>query len=62
MRAKEAMCWPGMNDQIEQLVLNCQLCLKYLRSKDKNTPNTAYSHEIPSVPWSKVATDNFILN
>ena len=48
-----------MNDQLEQLVLNCQLCLKYSRSKDKNTPNKALGYEIPSVPWSKVATDIF---
>ena len=53
------MHWLGMNDQIEQLVLNCQLCLKYSRLKDKNTPNTALGHEIRSVPWNKVATDIF---
>ena len=59
MRAKETVYWPGMNEQLEQLILNCQLCIKYSRSKDKNMPNTALSHEIPSVPWSKVATDIF---
>ena len=59
MRAKETVYWMGMNDQLEQLVLNCQLCLKYSRSKDKNIPNTALGHEIPPVPWSKVATDIF---
>ena len=59
MRAKETVYWPGMNEQLEQLVLNCQLCLKYSRSKDRNTPNTVLGHEIPSVPWSKVATDIF---
>ena len=59
MRAKETMYWPGMNEQLEQLILNCQLCIKYSRSKDKNMPNTALSHEIPSVPWSKVTTDIF---
>ena len=59
MRAKETMYWLGMNEQLEQLTLNCQLCLKYSRSKDKNMPNTALGHEIPSVPWSKVATDIF---
>ena len=59
MRAKETVYWPGMNDQLEQLVLNCQLCLKYSRSKDKNTPNTALGHEIPLVPCSKVATGIF---
>ena len=59
MRAKETVYWPGMNEQLEQLILNCQLCLKYSRSKDKNMPNTALGHKIPSVPWSKVATDIF---
>ena len=59
MRAKETMYWLGMNEQLEQLILNCQLHIKYSRSKDKNTPYTALGHEIPSVPWSKVATDIF---
>ena len=59
MRAKETVYWPGINEQLEQLILNCQLYLKYSRSKDKNTPNTALGHEIPSVPWSKAAPDIF---
>ena len=59
MLAKETVYWPGMNEQLEQLILNCQRCLKYSRSKDKNMPNTALGHEVPSVPWSKVATDIF---
>ena len=57
MRAKETMYWLGINEQLEHLILNCQLCLKYSRSKDKNMPHTALGHEIPSVPWSKVTTD-----
>ena len=60
MRTKETVYWPGINEQLKQLILNCQLCLKYSRSKDKNTPNTVLGHEIPSVPWSKAATDIFI--
>ena len=50
MRAKETVYWPGINEQLEQLILNCQLCLKYSRSKDKNNPHTALGHEILSVP------------
>ena len=50
MRAKETVYWPGINKQLEQLILNCQLCLKYSRSKDKNMPHTALGHEIPPVP------------
>ena len=32
---KQAVYWPGLNEQLEQLILNCQLCLKYSRSKKK---------------------------
>ena len=56
MRAKETVYWPGLNDQLENLILNGQLCLKYSKSKNKSTPLTALGHEVPTVPWSKVAT------
>ena len=59
MDAKEIVYWPGLNNQLEQLILNCQLCLKYSKSKNKSTPQTALGHEVPPVPWSKVATDIF---
>ena len=59
MRAKETVYWLGINEQLDQLILNCQLCLKYSRSKDKNMPHTALGHKIPPVPWSKVPTDIF---
>ena len=29
LRAKETVYWPGLNDQLEKHVLNCELCLKY---------------------------------
>ena len=59
MRVKETIYWPGLNDQLENLIINCQLCLKYSKSKNKSTPPTALGHEVPAVPWSKVATDIF---
>ena len=59
MRAKKNVYWPGLNDQLENLILNCQLCLKYSKSKNKSSPPTALGHEVPAVPWSKVATDIF---
>ena len=59
MRVKETVYWPGLNDQLENLIPNCQLCLKYSKSKNKSTPFTALGHEVPAVPWSKVATDIF---
>ena len=33
--AKETVYWPGLNDKVEKLVLNCELCLKYFHSKCK---------------------------
>ena len=59
MPAKEMAYWPGLNDHLEQLILNCQLCLKYSKSKNKGTTHTALGHEVPAAPWSKVATDIF---
>ena len=35
LHAKQTVYWPGLNDQLEKLVLNCQLCLKYSNSKKK---------------------------
>ena len=35
LRAKDAVYWPGLNEQLEKLGLNCELCLKYSHSKCK---------------------------
>ena len=57
--AKQAVYWPGLNDQLEQLILNCQLCLKYSRSKRKPDESSTLGQEIPITPWVKLATDLF---
>ena len=59
LRAKETVYWPDLNDQVEKLVLNCQLCLKYLQSKCKQTPRMSLGQEIPAFLWTKIATDIF---
>ena len=59
LRAKETVYWPGLNDQLEKLVLNCQLCLKYLQLKCKQSPGMSLGQEIPAFPWTKIATDIF---
>ena len=56
---KQSVYWPGLNDQLEQLILNCQLCLKYLRSKKKHDTYSALGQEVPIFPWTKIATDIF---
>ena len=45
LRAKETVYWPGLNGQLEKLVLNCQLCLKYSQSKCKLTLDMSLGHE-----------------
>ena len=36
--AKETVYWSGLNAQLEKLILNCELCLKYSQSKCKQPP------------------------
>ena len=59
LHAKQSVYWPGLNDQLEQLVLNCQLCLKYSRSKKKHDTYSALGQEVAIFLWTKVATDIF---
>ena len=55
----QSVYWPGIYDQLQQLVLNCQLCLKYSQSKKKPDTSTSLGQEIPLFPWTKLATDIF---
>ena len=50
---------PGLNYQLEKLILNCELCLKYSQSKCKQKPTMSLGEEIPLHPWPKLATDLF---
>ena len=58
-RAKDTVYLPGLHDQLEKLVLNCELCLKYPHSKCKLKPSTSLGPEIPVHPWTKLTTDIF---
>ena len=59
LRAKETVYWPRLNNELENLVLNCELCLKYSTAKHKLEPSLALGQEIPLYPWTKLATDIF---
>ena len=59
LRAKDTVYWPDLNDQLEKLILNCELYLKYSYVKHKSKPTTSLGQEIPVHPWSKLATDIF---
>ena len=59
LQCKDSVYWPVINKQLEKLVLNCKLCLKYYKAKNKQPANMCLGQEVPIYPWAKVATDIF---
>ena len=59
LRAKETVYWPRLNTELDDLVLNCELCLKYSTAKCKLEPSLALGQEVPLCPWTKLVTDIF---
>ena len=59
LQTKETVYWLELNEQLEYLVLNCELCLKYSKSKCKHPPNMSLGQEILLNPWTNLATDIF---
>ena len=59
LRYKDTVYWPGINEQLEKLVLICELCLKYSKARSKWPANMSLGQEIPIYPWTQVATDIF---
>ena len=58
IRARKVFYWPQMNNEITDLVSNCDACMTY---RNRQQRETLISHEIPSEPWIKVGTDCFHL-
>ena len=44
---EDTVYWMGVNEQLEQLVLNCELCLKYSKAKGKQPSNMSLGQEMP---------------
>ena len=59
LRVKVTVYWPGLNEDLEKLILNCELCLKYARSKCKQKPSTSLGQEIPVHLWTKLDPNIF---
>ena len=55
-RARDVVFWPGINADIEEKVSECEICARHRAS---NTKEPMISHEIPTRPWQKVATNLF---
>lgn len=54
LRAKEVMYWPGMLQEIEQLISNCRICEKF---SSANRKDPLIPHEVPNLPFQKVGCD-----
>nr|XP_006815368.1 PREDICTED: uncharacterized protein K02A2.6-like [Saccoglossus kowalevskii] len=55
--ARDIIFWPGMSSQIEDMVSRCATC----QSSSKLPPaEPMIPHDIPSIPWAKVASDLFV--
>lgn len=53
-RAKNLYYWPGMLNEIEQFIISCKTCELY---RSSNRKNKLINHEVPKLPFEKVATD-----
>ena len=54
-RAKQAVWWPGLSNQIQDMVENCQTCLKH----KVNRPEPLCPTPFPERPWQDVGIDFF---
>jgi len=55
-RARQAVYWPGMTEDITKKCQSCPTCLK---DAPKQRKEELRSHHIPTKPWSKVGVDLF---
>ncbi|XP_040915366.1 uncharacterized protein K02A2.6-like [Toxotes jaculatrix] len=58
-RAREAVYWPGINKDIEEMIQKCETCLKH---RYKQTKEPMLITDLPTAPWQKVGTDLFHLH
>lgn len=58
-RAREAIYWPGICKNIDELVGKCEVCQRY---RESNTKEPLILEPIPDNPWDSVAMDLFQWN
>lgn len=56
LRARESVFWPGLNNDLQNMIHNCDICLSHRKNCQKETLQL---HDIPDRPWAKVGTDLF---
>lgn len=57
-KAREFFFWLGMDDDIVNVINQCELCQKYQRSNQKEPMQ---ERELPTRPWEKIGVDFFHL-
>ena len=57
-RARTSVWWPGMSKQVEDLVKNCQVCIKQRHNKAE----PLISSVLPERPWQNICAHLFELN
>ena len=57
-KARDILCWPGINADVENIVHSCDTCQEYQNRQKDDSP---IAHDIPATPWAKVSTDLFEL-
>ncbi|XP_051916322.1 uncharacterized protein K02A2.6-like [Hippocampus zosterae] len=56
-RARQSVWWPGLSQQLNELVLNCRTCCKERRNRREPMIPSPY----PGRPWEKLGADLFVL-
>ena len=56
LRARETVFWPGINNDIEQVVNSCDICLE---SRNMDAKEPMLTSVIPEYPFQIVGTDLF---
>mgnify|MGYP001557088947 CR=1 FL=1 len=58
-RARSAVYWPGINNQIKDMIEQCGPCQRYQRSQQKET---LMPLDVPERPWQCISADYFYFN
>ena len=59
MHMSNCCYWLNVNKEIEGMIRNCPTCLEFATAKPKIKKKDMLHHEIPHIPWTKLATDIF---
>jgi hypothetical protein len=54
-RARQCIYWPNINNDIKNLVLNCEICLKF---RNSNIKEPLIPSELTEHPWETVSPVN----